>query len=323
MFCRGGACQVCNQGASCAPANRCKVGTVSCSSGSEQCSESGNERDDTQCGESRECQGGICQDCGRDDEGCCGGGRCRSANFECRNDRCVRRCGPSDGQCPAGCASGQDVDCKKPNGQPCNAGVECESDNCRGNLCCGNNQHGCNGACRSDTSVDSCGLRCDPCPEPANSNAACGSSEQCSFSCNSGFMKSPDGRACVPNCGEVGQNCCGGFSGTCRSTDSVACVDGKCQRCGQANQSCCSGNVCRSPLVCRADLGGRCTEDCGFIGRKCCGGFSGTCSGGNSVACVDGMCQRCGEEAGQPCCRNSCNPPLVCRADLGSFCANP
>jgi hypothetical protein len=65
-----------------------------------RCEEAGNVQDGTACGDNRECQGGSCQDCGRDNDRCCGGGRCRSANFECRSDRCVVRCGPADGQCP-------------------------------------------------------------------------------------------------------------------------------------------------------------------------------------------------------------------------------
>lgn len=130
MFCRAGACQFCNQGGTCVPANRCKVGTFSCASGSEQCSESGNIRDNTNCGENRECMGGACQDCGRDNERCCSGDVCRSANFECRNDRCVRRCGPADGQCPTGCSLSQDADCKKPDGQICNGPSECQSGAC-------------------------------------------------------------------------------------------------------------------------------------------------------------------------------------------------
>lgn len=250
MFCRGGDCQFCNQGAPCNPSNSCKTGSISCSTGSEACAESANVRDGTSCGANRECAAGGCQDCGRDNDRCCSGNQCRSGNFECRGNQCVRRCGPADGQCPAGCSFNQDDDCKRPNGQGCGADSQCQSNSCAGGVCCNGGQNGCGGRCVGNNDVNACGASCIDCPEPDRSTAQCANG-RCDFRCDSGFMKS--GGGCVPQCGNRGQRCCGG---ACPGAGNLQCINDSCVAC-----NCRADQVCQPNGTCLSEVNGICQRD--------------------------------------------------------------
>ena len=60
--CNGGSCNACSEGASCAPANVCKTGSIACGSGSPVCNESGNVGDGASC-PGGACYGGSCVLC--------------------------------------------------------------------------------------------------------------------------------------------------------------------------------------------------------------------------------------------------------------------
>jgi hypothetical protein len=63
----------------------------------------------------------------------------------------------------------------------------CEAGTCRAS--CGDGRHACDGRCLPDDAVESCGLRCTPCPAPpANAVAVCRAAS-CGFECNPGWVR--------------------------------------------------------------------------------------------------------------------------------------
>jgi hypothetical protein len=74
QVCSGGTCVACASGAACPPANPCRVGVTSCSTGASVCAEAGdNVADGTPCGPDEVCRHGSC-------EACIAGGDCTPAN---------------------------------------------------------------------------------------------------------------------------------------------------------------------------------------------------------------------------------------------------
>lgn len=57
----GGSCIACTQGDPCQPTDPCKTGTISCTTGSSVCVESGSRPAGTSCGTGKVCSGGNCQ----------------------------------------------------------------------------------------------------------------------------------------------------------------------------------------------------------------------------------------------------------------------
>ena len=317
--CNNGGCNNCDDGASCSTGNPCKRGTISCSTGTGRCMESGNVGDGTGCGGSRVCVNGACRDCNPSNAPTCRNGQritCSGAGTEvvdncggngCTGNRC-NQCRPGSRQCsgntPQTCrgdGSGYD------NGQTCQVG--CDGGNCR---TCGGGTHQCGNQCRSNTSVESCGNRCTGCPDDhANSSPSC-VNQQCSFNCDSGFMKSGD--SCVPNCGAQNAACC---SGDRCNNSNLICSGQRCMPCGREGQQCCGGARCATGFVCNVS---ECiVKDCGARGQECCGGFGGDCDG--SLICDAGTCDTpCGAN-GQRCCSgNECNANLICVSLGGGQC---
>lgn len=161
---------------------------------------------------------------------------------------CSRRCDPGQVCESSDCVAGPD--CRQ---QPCSGLTYCDlgsgnclpgcisSDQCGGNeYCdmgshdckCETGYHRCGGVCVSDSSSNSCGSRCDPCPTPANGTATC-TAGSCGISCNTGYR----------NCGGVCSQC--PSSATSTSCDGSACVA---TACSGAKLPC--GGVC---LQCPAD----------------------------------------------------------------------
>jgi hypothetical protein len=69
---------------------------------------------------------------------------------------------------------------------------------CVNSLCGGECQfgfHDCSGVCADDTSPQTCGSSCSPCPKPTNGFATCDQLFGCDFDCNTGFVKTATGCA--------------------------------------------------------------------------------------------------------------------------------
>ena len=147
----------CNSGATCTQATNacacaggkhyCATGPAGCVTGTECCA-------DADCGGTATCVDGSCA-CAATEKFCPGATTGSGV------------CVPSTGCC-------QDSDCAP----RANASVACTSHTC--NYTCNSGFHDCTGTCKSDTSVQSCGMLCTPCPTgnacqtPACTAGACG-----------------------------------------------------------------------------------------------------------------------------------------------------
>ena len=167
---------------------------------------------------------------------------------------------------------GLDNDCNGvvDNGATCTGGRQCVSGQCA----CPANQHVCADVCVSNSSTQTCGASCSPCPARTNATATCNGTA-CGFTCNSGFGNC-DGNAangCETNLNTT-DNHCGACGSACSA--SQACVSGSCvtvctsETCGQTG--CGTGVTCRSPEGSRP--AGTCEAD-----GQCCVA-SGRPSGG-------------------------------------------
>ncbi len=221
-----------------------------CKPGAKRCSGDGNLTAQTcsgtgQWGSGRNCDF-VCRD--GDCAGVCKPGAKRCAP----NGSAVQTCdgdasGWSDTQgCPAGCANSTCNTCQGGGtcgNNPCRPGTwECVGGQ---RTCVERNRNG--GECGAKARCEGNGIRraatcqngsCEqgdfsPCPQPANSRASC-SGDRCFFECNNGFTK--QGNNCVPTCGQLGQECCGGSS----------CSQGRC------------------------DVNRKCVSACGGYGKTCC-----------------------------------------------------
>lgn len=109
----------------------------------------------------------------------------------------------TEGTCPRGCADGTCIPLAAVGGS-CGVAGDCASGFCVSGACCESactgtgstcvtgqcacqrGTHDCSGQCLSDTSADSCGLSCTPCPSVADGFAAC-EAGGCTLACNPSF----------------------------------------------------------------------------------------------------------------------------------------
>lgn len=189
-----------------------------------------------------------------------------------------RACGRTCAPCPAG-ATATTCDGEQCVATACQGGRRlcsgqcdvCPTDalqtGCSGARCvataCPGGAHECNGQCASNTSVDSCGSSCAPCPEPAANGSATCDGTQCSITCTNGLTNC--GTACT-TCPSVGVATTGCAGNTCVATACAAgyrVCNGACAACpeGAATTSCtagrCVATACQAPFR--------------LCGESCCG----------------------------------------------------
>jgi hypothetical protein len=195
--------------------------------------------------------------------------------------------------------------------------VKCANDDCV--YTCRSGFHDCQGSCKDDKSVQSCGSSCSACTVPPGGSATC-KNGQCDFEC-------PGGRKCGNGCVAQNQPCNGACPGGTRLCNG-ACVTGNC--CGDGDcGTCktCQNNQCRDVQDGQQAPGCNGASGCSNRTERdadTCQG--GSCRKGNSKSCapydcngsncgttcpngttlINGSCQACGGN-GQPCCGNSCN----------------
>lgn len=154
-------------------------------------------------------------------------------------------------------ATGICVDCVTSN--ECGANGTCDPTS---NKCiCNAGFHLCNGACLDDTSVDSCGTSCEPCPTTPNGTSSCNAG-QCEVTCAPPLILS-DG-ACVgcegnADCAAPEASVCSD-AGTCESCSGAAdcahvegrpiCDGGTCVACTTDNDTACGGTACGPDGTC-------------------------------------------------------------------------
>jgi alpha-tubulin suppressor-like RCC1 family protein len=154
---------------------------------------------------------------------------------------------------------------------------------------CPEGQHNCSGECVEDDSVDHCGGRCEPCPEPEGGTAVC------------------DDGACGIDCGPL--TLCGSLC-----TDGC-CVDDDCEeQAGKAGQCDTSDNTCR--YDCAAGYkpcgSGSCIPDDACCSESDCPGSCKTCADGECVSVTSA------DDADS--CAGSCDASGVCKSRRGQTC---
>lgn len=179
------------------------------------------------------------------------------------------RCGAADGHCPAGCASGQDPDCKKPTGQPCSNPSECASGFCAGGYCC---NEACAAPCRScaaaatgQASGSCAAVRAGSDPgnhcTRASDATSCGNDGECDGA--GGCRKVGPEQVCAgPTCqqgGAVPARRCTGDGSCAPAPTPVSCGNYVCAE-GICKMSCSSDSDCTATHHCD---GGACKPRCG------------------------------------------------------------
>ena len=302
--CKGGACQPCASNASCpVPGKPCRVGAISCTTGSPVCREVGDARNGMDCGAAGSdlvCRDGVCAAC--------------VSGVPC--DPPGNPCNVGAQECTTGAPRCRDTGNAKPPGSSCGDGRVCGA---RGCVACVQNAV-CDPmkACR--TGVLACGSGVPVCVETVVMNGmSCGPG----LVCNGGQCAScPDGAGCtVPTLCHVGKYSCATGTAVCmdvgKATDDTFCGPGMACKGGSCVSSCTSdmcGSTCTDLKTDVANCGA-CGHDCRSLAHVAPGGAA-SCSGGHCVipasACAAGF-GHCG--GGPP--DSGCETDISAKATCG------
>jgi hypothetical protein len=224
-----------------------------------------------------------------------------------------------------------------------NATVLCSAGTC--NYTCDPGYHECSDSCLDDSSLDSCGDRCQPCPQPQNGQAAC-VANQCAVTCNPGY------HACDLDCADDSSlDSCGSLCTPCPqpANSSASCTNGACEfacdpgylntgsecaacnsdaNCGPdceacpAQESCCTDSC--YDLLTNPDHCGSCNGSCPTTAYTCCSG-NGCCAPEHPLCCGPYCCESTGFccpgdyccSSGGTCCGEHCcaSPSSICCGD--------
>ena len=325
QVCSKGVCDVCNTGDPCPPPNYpCHAGTLSCTTGTPVCNDTGMSlMDGVGCGPDLVCRGGNCVTCKAGD-GCQPTDTCKTGTYSCATGSqvCVANGNKAPGaECEPGkvCTSAGVCDVCN-NGGPCTP----SSNVChKGTLSCATGTGVCvdsglpqdNGSNCGTSSVcynGMCGLcrQGDPC---TSTTSPC---KNAAYVCSTGQQVCTDTTNKAPNtpCG-AGQSCVNGrttaaavcnASGQCPTPQVTVCGTGFCDSAGTNCLDCgaqmaCAGVCCSSGQGC---CNNACTslngnDNCGVCGNKCTDGKS--CSGtqcawpdghvcASATDCASGVC---------------------------------
>ncbi len=257
------------------------------------------------------CQQGVCsyplrpQGTSCDDQNACTStdtcdlvGACLGAAKSCLSPpptRCVgasqRSFGSGSCQSDGGCAYvAQDT--------PCPLGCDADAGACISS--CGPGTHRCVDACVPDTSPQTCGQSCAPCPGAANASATCDAGA-CGIECNPGSALCGGACAACPgsDAGVASTQCAGSLCVAAACASGFQLCSGQCKATGPA--ACGAGcQVCAAPAnaVAACDAGS-CDFACnpGFVrfGGTCLSCDAGQCAFGcdGGAAQADGGCPAC------------------------------
>ncbi|RJO64850.1 MAG: choice-of-anchor D domain-containing protein [Myxococcales bacterium] len=186
---------------------------------------------------------------------------------------------------------------------------------------CESGLHRCNGVCVREDSIETCGERCEPCPQPSFSETQCAYSEatqtyDCDFTCDPGYIEYED------ECRQQGQpDCCGPDCIVCPpppENAEVACLNDECVFLCDAGMHICLDDPLLGEYACYFDDDiDNCGPDCISCpvpesgAAYCVGGQCLTvCDQGNHV-CPDGNCYSVNDIT-------HCGPQCVtCQAPVG------
>jgi hypothetical protein len=308
--CKDGECQDCEAEASCEiEDNPCRVGTITCGTGSPVCTESGNVPNGEVCGDAMVCDEGVCGEC-VDGASCTPDDPCHEGALDCSGG--TPECQDTGDPLAVGSACGTD--------QVCSASGECvdcaDGETCTPDLPC-------------KAGSITCNTGAPVCAETGNlpNGTSCGEDNVCSdgacVPCEAGLACVPDSEPChsgewvcspSPECGDTGDSV---SNGTACGTDHV-CNHGECTAC-TADAPCTPSTPCKTGVV-SCDTGASvCVESGNAPNGSSCG---------SNLVCSDGECEAC--SAGSACvpanpCHDgelSCNTGTPSCVDAGTNLSN-
>lgn len=220
--CSAGACVACQAGMSCAPANPCHSGALSCANGTQTCADTGNNvANGAACGQDKVCFQGGCVACKAGDA-CTPANACHTGVTSCASGQ--RTCVDTGTVLASGSACGQNQVCSAAGSCVfCQAGGSCSLNN----------------PCK--VAAYSCASGQQVCAETANqpNGGSCGFNQVC-FNGSCGACQA--GKACAP------QNPC--------KLGVTSCASGQ-ETCGESGADVANGTGCGNAKVCNA---GACTS---------------------------------------------------------------
>lgn len=220
--CSAGACVACQAGMSCAPANPCHSGALSCINGTQTCADTGNNvANGAACGQDKVCFQGGCVACKAGDA-CTPANACHTGVTSCASGQ--RTCVDTGTVLAAGSACGQSQVCSAAGSCVfCQAGGSCSLNN----------------PCK--VAAYSCASGQQVCAETANqqNGASCGFNQVC-FNGSCGACQA--GKACAP------PNPC--------KLGATSCISGQ-ETCAESGADVANGTGCGNAKVCNA---GACTS---------------------------------------------------------------
>jgi hypothetical protein len=329
LVCQSGQCTPCQGGANCSPSNPCHQGTLSCTTGAPECTDTGvNVAAGTTCGSNRVCSAkGTCGECTAEATCAVSGRPCRTGAITCNTGApiCVEAgnvpngttCGTnqvcSAGACVA-CTAG--LACTPAN--PCHAGftscaptITCADSgaNLVNGTVCGTNRVCNNGSCAACTAgaacqptnvcrtgATSCVTGTSVCAETGNrpNGTSCGTNQVCN---NGACVACTAGGACTPtNPCHTGTLSCSSGTSVCTDTGTLA-ADGK---------------TCGTNLVCKAGSCVTCTAGVTCSPTNPCKLGKTSCATGTSV-CMESGNRPTGTLCGDP---QSCTAGVLTSAEM-------
>ncbi|QDG49387.1 hypothetical protein FIV42_01135 [Persicimonas caeni] len=179
-------------------------------------------------------------------------------DVDCENGQCVDgTCEPIEPADAGASDTSQDVSSDPDTSQEDVGGDACTGDGCSQGDTCETGFHECSGVCVDSTSPQTCGDRCEPCPDHPNATATC-TDGACGVECDEGFQWDETAKACVQctsnvDCTDPAASTCDdrGVCIACTSNDDCShldgagiCWEGTCTECSPDDASACGGNSC-------------------------------------------------------------------------------
>lgn len=318
QVCNAGMCVTCRAAVSCSPANPCKDGVTSCSTGTSVCTETTSKSNGSPC-PGGVCNNGACTAC-MANASCAVSNPCKEGKIACTTGSpvCVESNRANGTTCPGGaCTNGNCIVC--PTGA-CTFGAganECKTGTwaCPGGVqqCMATGNRAFGDACNGPNGYCDGGV----CKAKLAAGSACGPTVVCQdgLSCVDGVCCTQSWCPLCMNCGAAGQcqmvatgaNDLTPDSGGPTCSGTRTCGAAGCENCGQPGTLCCAGGSCAAGNYCSGTI----CSPCGTPGTPCCLNTATPCVAG-SICNRGQYCQACGDP-GTPCCAASvCNAGATC-----------
>jgi hypothetical protein len=279
LVCQTGQCTPCQAGAACTPANPCHQGTLSCTTGTPQCNDTGtNAPAGTVCGTNKVCSAaGACGECSAGANCAVSGRTCRTGAISCSTGAPV--CSET-GNVANGTTCGTNMVCSTGSCVSCTVGLACTPTN----------------PCHAGFTSCSPTMTCADSGANLVNGTVCGTNKVCS---NGTCSTCTAGTSCQPtNMCRTGATSCVTGSSVCAETgnrpngttcgNNMVCNNGNCVAC-TAGTTCTPTNPCKTGKTSCSTGSSVCTESGNKPTGTVCGAAQ-SCTGG--VVTSAAMCDQ-------------------------------